>query len=86
MMKKIFFPFLLLFSSICFSQVVNIESQRLQSDSTGWLGSAGAAFSYTDNGNQAISASAFSQIEYKAKKELWLFLGEYSLFKGNGED
>ncbi len=85
-MKKFFFSAILILPSFCFSQVVNIESQRLQSDSTGWLGGAGADFSYTDNGNQTISASAFSQIEYKAKKELWLILGEYSLFKGNGED
>jgi len=86
-MKKLLLiiPLLLLLKTIS-AQVVNVESQRLQSDSLGWLGSAGADFAYTNNGNEAISAAANSQIEYKAKKDLYLILGDYSLFKGNGED
>jgi hypothetical protein len=67
------------------AQVVNIESQRLQSDSTGWLGGADASLAYLNNGKVAIDASASVQIEYKAKKDLYLILGDYALFKGDGE-
>lgn len=67
------------------SQIVNIESQRIQSDSTGWLGNIGSNFLFQKNAIEVVNISANAHVEYKSKKSLYLFLGAYNLLKGNGQ-
>lgn len=64
------------------AQIVNIESRRLKSDTTGWLGSFGIAVQASKNKVQVLNLSTNAQLEYKAPKSLYLFLVNYDLLKG----
>lgn len=64
------------------SQVVNIESKRMRSDSLGWLGTAEANFQLLKNVERIFDLGAKLHFQYKGKKSLWLFLNEYRLLKG----
>lgn len=64
------------------SQIVNVESQRLKSDTTGWLGSVGATFQLEKSAVQLININAEAHLEYKARKSIYLFLVNYNLLKG----
>lgn len=64
------------------AQIVNVESRRIQTDTTGWAGSFGGNFSIAQNVDRVFSAAAFAHVQYKTKKDLYLFLGDYSFLKG----
>ena len=78
----LFFSFSLLF--IAKAQIVNIESARMQSDTTGWMGNAGSGFSLTKNVHQVFSAEVDAHLQYKSKKSLYLLLGNYGFLKSAG--
>ena len=67
------------------AQIVNIESQRLQSDTTGWLGSFGSNFLFQKNAVEVLNINLNAHVEYKSKKSLYLFLANYNLLKGSGK-
>lgn len=68
-----------------FAQIVNIESQRIQSDTTGWLGNIGTSFLFEKNAVQVLNIGATAHVEYKSKKSLYLFLVNYNFLKGDGQ-
>ncbi|MEO8109718.1 MAG: DUF481 domain-containing protein [Ginsengibacter sp.] len=68
-----------------FSQVVNVESQRIQSDTTGWFGNAGTSFLFEKNAVKVININAVAHVEYKTTKSLYLFLVDYNLLEGNAQ-
>ncbi|HEY3251606.1 MAG TPA: DUF481 domain-containing protein [Ignavibacteria bacterium] len=80
-MKKIL---LLLFviTAILESQVVNIESKRMRSDTVGWLGSAEGNFQLAKNVETIFDLGGKLHFQFKQKNYLWLFLNEYRLIKG----
>jgi hypothetical protein len=59
--------------------IVNVENSRIQSDTTGWAGSAGTSFSYTKNVQEILSANANAHLQYKTQKDLYLVLANYNL-------
>ena len=67
------------------AQIVNIESQRLQSDTTGWLGSVGSNFLFQKNAVKVLNINLTAHAEYKTQKSLYLILGNYNLLKGGSE-
>ncbi len=67
------------------SQIVNIESARIQSDTTGWLGTAAAAVSLTKNTQQVFDAEASAHLQYKSQRSLYLILGNYGVLKTKDE-
>ena len=75
---------LLILQGDTFSQIVNIERARMQSDTIGWLGSAGASFSLTKNTSSVFSSDIDAHIQYKSSKSLYLLLGNYGFLKGAG--
>ena len=80
--------FFLCMMMICFSlqaQIVNVESQRMQSDTTGWLGSAGTNFMFQKNTVEVININVNAHVQYKTQKNLYLFLGSYNLLRGSGQ-
>ena len=80
---RIVFPVLLIITGIPASaQIVNVESRRIQTDTTGWAGSFGGNINLSKNVDQVFSASAFAHLQYKNSKNLYLFLGDYSFLKG----
>ena len=83
-MKKINLILLLLiiFSSAS-SQIVNVESSRMQSDTVGWKGGVGAAVSLTQNTEKIFQLNLEAQLQYKTSKDrgIWLILGNLGLLK-----
>src|SRR5215831_8181479 len=77
---------LIFFGKLSRAQVVNIESQRIQSDSNGFLGSVSANFAFSSNTKTALVADASAQVEYKKDLNLFLLLGSYGFVSGNNED
>jgi len=68
-----------------FSQIVNMESKRYQTDTTGWAGSVGGNFSLTNYGQKVYAVNANAHAQYKSKKSLYLFLGGYGFLKGDNQ-
>jgi hypothetical protein len=68
-------------------QIVNVENSRLHSDTTGWMGGAGASVNLNKNAVQVLGINLESQVQYKApsQKSIWLLLGNYSFLKA-GKD
>jgi Protein of unknown function, DUF481 len=76
------FIILILFGTIpLHSQIVNIESSRMQSDTVGWLGTIGAGFRLTDNSQRITQINVRSHIQYKTTKDIWLIIANYGLLK-----
>jgi len=84
-MRHLLLLFSLLVTAIADGQIVNIESSRIQSDTTGWAGSGGASFSLAQNTQQITAASVEAHLQYKTQKDLWLILGDYGFLKGGTE-
>lgn len=67
-----------------YAQIVNVESARMQSDTTGWMGGAKLSMSLTQSVATIVGANAEAHLQYKTKsdKSLWLILGNYGFLKG----
>jgi Protein of unknown function, DUF481 len=65
------------------AQLVNIESARMQSDTTGWMGSANAGIGISQSVDHQFRFGAGAHLQYKNKtnKDLWLLLSSYSYEK-----
>ncbi|MFN8290455.1 MAG: DUF481 domain-containing protein [Chitinophagaceae bacterium] len=65
------------------TQIVNVESARMQSDTVGWMGSFGAAFSMSKNTVNIFGANADVHVQYKTSNDqgLWLILGNLNFLK-----
>jgi Protein of unknown function, DUF481 len=74
-----------LFAAPVHSQIVNIESARMQSDTVGWMGNAGAVFRLIKNTQNIIEIGVNSHLQYKTKKDLWLIMGQYGFLKAGGQ-
>lgn len=88
-MKKIiiytiFIALLLLDTKFSLAQIVNVESARMQSDTTGWMGNSGISFSLNQSVQKIVDVEFDNHIQYKAKKnkDLWLLLTSYGFQKG----
>ncbi len=66
--------------------IVNVENSRIQSDTTGWKGDFGTSFGITQNVQQIISVNATAHLQYKAKKDMYLFLANYNFLRGNNQE
>jgi putative salt-induced outer membrane protein YdiY len=68
-------------------QIVNIEKQRIASDSTGWFGSANVSFSgsKTTKSILALSTGTFLECKSKSNKDLWLFITDLSFISADKE-
>ncbi|MEP6681982.1 MAG: DUF481 domain-containing protein [Parafilimonas sp.] len=84
-MRFIFITSIILLPFITSAQIINVESQRLQSDTIGWLGSFGSNFLFQKNAVQVVNVNLTAHVEYKAAKSLYLFLGNYNFLKGSGQ-
>lgn len=74
---------LLLLAGTARSQIVNIESARMQSDTVGWQGGVGVALSLAQNNNKIFGLDAETHLQYKTSNDqgLWLFLFSYNYLK-----
>ena len=89
-MKKLLITFaclvMLMRAEKLYSQIVNIEASRMQSDSVGWMGGANAAVGITRNTAKIFSSEFEAYLQYKTSRDkgLWLILGNYNLLKIDG--
>jgi hypothetical protein len=84
MMRLLCCIVLIIFSVSASAQlIVNIENSRMQSDTTGWMGSIGTSFSFTKSVQQILNVNANMHLQYKTEKDLYLILANYNLLKGN---
>lgn len=82
-MKKYFIISLLfILAGKTYSQIVNIESQRIHSDTTGFDGTLEAGFSVNQNNSLLISATSTAHIQYKTKKDLYMLVGNWRFTNG----
>jgi hypothetical protein len=84
MKKLILACFLLLTVSFATTaQIVNAESARLQSDTTGWMGGAGLSAELTQSTQKIFGIDAQLHLQYKTSndKGMWLILGNYNFLK-----
>lgn len=81
--RKILIPVIICLSSNHYSQaqIVNIESARMQSDTTGWMGGAGLAATLAQNVDKIFILNANAHLQYKTEKDLWLILGNSNILK-----
>ena len=65
------------------SQIVNVESSRMQSDTVGWKGGVGAGVSLTQNTEKIFQLNLEAQLQYKTSRDrgIWLILGNLGLLK-----
>jgi len=85
-MKKYLFLIITFSTSIfSYSQVVNIESQRIHTDTTGFDGSVEAGFSINQNNTLLVSATAGSHVQYKTKKDLFMLIGNWRFTNGGNQ-
>jgi hypothetical protein len=87
-MKRVFCCFL--FAIVCSTtstngQIVNVESSRIQSDTTGWLGTAGTTFTFTKNVQEILNINATVHLQYRTERNLYLLLANYNLLRGRNE-
>jgi hypothetical protein len=67
------------------AQIYNVEQQRIVTDTTGWAGRFGLSISASKFIQSAFSTNAYSYIQYKTKKDLYLFITNYDIVSGGGE-
>jgi len=84
--RKYFVSAILVFAFVASgAQIVNIESSRMQSDTTGWMGRAGASVSFIKNVAEILLVDVDVHLQYKTQKDLWLILADYGFLRGGGE-
>ncbi len=83
-MKTFFTSFMLclLLSFTSAAQIVNVESKRIQRDSTGWAGNIGGEFNLTKNVNTVLETNLYATLQYKTRQNTYLILGDYSFMRG----
>ena len=89
-MKRILWLFsLIIVHTLSFGQLVNIENQRIQSDSIRTITIVDLQYSYQNNNNEELSLVNFSGThQYKTKnlKNYFLLLGNIDYSLANGEE
>ena len=68
-----------------YAQIVNMESQRYHTDTTGWAGTLSGSFTVTSNGQKVFQVNAGAHVQYQSKKSLYLLLGNYGYLKADGD-
>ena len=84
-MKYLWILFFCFLTIVGQGQIVNVESQRIQSDTTGWFGNFGVSFELDKNKVQVVNLNTNAQIEYKQARNLYLFLFNYDLLEGDSQ-
>ena len=90
MSKQILFLFLIFFvSNKINSQLVNIESRRMQTDSIRFVLKGDLLFNYSNNNNDyffRIGSSVTTQFKSKDLKSIYFILGNYNLTRSRIKD
>lgn len=85
-MKRIVAIFGILISLNAFSQVLNIEQQRIITDTTGWAGTSQISTSYTKTVNSLLTVNWKNHVQFKTDSSLYLMFIDYGLAKSRSSD
>ena len=89
-MRFLFFNFLFVLFSLLttslFSQIMNVEQERIKTDTTGWAGTAKLSFEYSKNEDEFLSGGVNLHLQYKTSKSLYLIKTDYDITKGSGKE
>jgi len=67
------------------AQILNVESFRIKTDTTGLAGKMGLNFALTKNTQSLISIGTNIHIQYKTKRSLYLLYGNYNLLSSESQ-
>jgi putative salt-induced outer membrane protein YdiY len=84
-MKKLCVYIFILSTTASFAQVLNVESLRKVTDTSGWSGSASVNFAIKRNVNDFFTISSNIHVQYKMNKHLVLFKNDIDFQKIEGE-
>ena len=85
-MKPIFVLLLLCTNIYGYSQILNVESFRIRTDTTGWAGKIGLDVSLVKNTKTLTKIGGKAHLQYKTVKSLILLMGQYELLSSNTND
>jgi hypothetical protein len=83
MIKKIIIAFVLFGFYSANSQIINIENLRRVTDTTGWSGFTRLDLHLIKNVNTVFGISNRTRVQYKTKKNLWLFINDLDFREAN---
>ncbi len=84
-MKKLLFTTLIIFPTLIFSQIINVESLRKVTDTSGWSGNTSFNFSLTKNTNTLIRLNNTIHVQYKMNRDLVLFINHLGFERAGGQ-
>ncbi len=85
-MKSFVFFTLLFISMLASAQILNVESLRKVTDTSGWSGSATLDVTFARNQNDFFIVSNDIHVQYKTKKSLVLFKNQLNFIKIGNDD
>lgn len=83
---KYFYLFLFLAPQLLFSQILNVESLRKVTDTSGWSGAASMNLSLKKNANEFFIIGSDLHIQYKMNRHLILLKNDVAFQKIEGEN
>ena len=71
---------------VCWAQVVNIESARMHSDTTGWMGGVNVTVNLSRSVSTVFGLNADAHLQYKSldEKNVYLLFANYGYLRGGG--
>ena len=85
-MKSLFVLLFFWINLYGFSQILNVESFRIRTDTTGWAGKIGVDLSLVKNTKTLTKIGGKAHLQYKTGKSLLLVMGQYQLLTSNEND
>ena len=77
---------MMLFASYADAQIINMESKRIATDTTGFSGKMGVSLSAAKFTRSFVSFDINGQIQFKTDKNLYLLVGDFQILNAGGED
>lgn len=68
------------------AQVLNIERERIKTDTTGWSGTGKLSLNLISNLEKFTEVGISAHVQYKTKRSLYLALSEYEIIKSQKDD
>jgi len=81
-----FIFFCSILAGACTGQVLNIEQERIRTDTTGWSGNARISFDIVKNQKQVLNLNGRFHVQFKTMRTLSLFLADYGLLRADRSD
>jgi outer membrane protein W len=85
-LKKAFVFILVLSYSLIQAQIINTESLRMVTDTTGWAGKVGLDVSLSKNTRSKFKVKNKIHLQYKTKKHLFIFVNKIGFEQVDDED